>query len=314
VAEAIVLFGSASRGDDDRASDIDILILADTADRIRTLSAQYKGSGANVSSYTWKRFGRLVVSGSLFVHHLRLEGRIISDDSRQLTQLLDTFRLRESYQDTVESSIQIVELARSIAPTSRSRGWAFDGLMIGFRGVLIPRLVAEGRSIFSFGQLVDFVTERDNLPARHAHLLQQLRIEKARYRQRNYDAVSQIDVLQETAALINQCCKVSCIPSVCSRETILRLVLSHLASSGNAGYINLRMIDLGLSALQGLDWWEESSSFLALQEMVSNPAGYSFTASRSDSQLIRNAQSLFQEALSTVLPDAVAVSRLAATT
>src|SRR6476619_6606291 len=69
-----VLYGSAARGDNDIFSDIDLVIIDDYAEKQPSLSS------ATVVRYTWSEFTEMASYGSLFLRHLRMEGRILSAD------------------------------------------------------------------------------------------------------------------------------------------------------------------------------------------------------------------------------------------
>src|ERR1700694_2431878 len=69
-----VLYGSMARGDDDIFSDVDLLIIDDNADRQPSLSS------ATIVQYTWSEFSEMASYGSLFLWHLRMEGRTLSAD------------------------------------------------------------------------------------------------------------------------------------------------------------------------------------------------------------------------------------------
>jgi hypothetical protein len=70
---AVWLYGSNARGDCDALSDLDVLMISD-GDVTETVDLPGR---ASVSRYTWSEFAVLAASGSLFLHHLRLEGRVL---------------------------------------------------------------------------------------------------------------------------------------------------------------------------------------------------------------------------------------------
>lgn len=70
-----ILYGSAARGDNDAVSDIDLLIVDDSARRPASRH------GATVVRYTWAEFREMSSYGSLFLRHLRKEGHILSADN-----------------------------------------------------------------------------------------------------------------------------------------------------------------------------------------------------------------------------------------
>ena len=69
-----MVYGSAARGDLDGRSDLDLLIVDDGCER----PASYPG--ASVVRYTWDEFREMSDYGSLFLRHLRAEGRILGAD------------------------------------------------------------------------------------------------------------------------------------------------------------------------------------------------------------------------------------------
>ena len=74
---AVWLYGSAARGDRDALSDLDVLLISNDSndDQLVELPPE-----SVLSRYNWNEFEVLAESGSLFLHHLRLEGRLIGGD------------------------------------------------------------------------------------------------------------------------------------------------------------------------------------------------------------------------------------------
>jgi len=84
------LYGSTARGDRDRASDVDILIAGDDDVDVGALGLSELGE-LSVTQYTWEELRTMAGYGSLFLHHLRLEGRpLIESDGREMASLLCT--------------------------------------------------------------------------------------------------------------------------------------------------------------------------------------------------------------------------------
>lgn len=87
--ERVLLFGSFARGDHNRASDLDLVIIAETAlpfcERIgHALEACYRHSGGMAVEalvYTPEEWRRMVESGSSFATHVLREGRVLYDRS-----------------------------------------------------------------------------------------------------------------------------------------------------------------------------------------------------------------------------------------
>ncbi len=78
---AIWLYGSHSRGDADNDSDLDVLIVSeDAATSIGIATLIPLGQAPSMSKYSWSEITGMADYGSLFLHHVRLEGRSIYED------------------------------------------------------------------------------------------------------------------------------------------------------------------------------------------------------------------------------------------
>ena len=70
-------YGSVARGDADRLSDFDVLVVGPETGELGTvMSAAGLGfDRASISRYSWDEIVGMAGYGSLFLHHVRLEGR-----------------------------------------------------------------------------------------------------------------------------------------------------------------------------------------------------------------------------------------------
>lgn len=90
-SDAVMLFGSYARGDFKKTSDIDVLQV--TEDNRRP----YKAGKVNVSPYNFKSLQYLARHGSLFILHLKTDGRIFQDDKGLLEEVLENYVHPKSY-------------------------------------------------------------------------------------------------------------------------------------------------------------------------------------------------------------------------
>ncbi|HEY6731095.1 MAG TPA: nucleotidyltransferase domain-containing protein [Solirubrobacterales bacterium] len=83
----IWLYGSAARGDQDEASDVDVLVASDrplTADELRL---PVEGP-ISLSRYGWRELEHMAGYGSLFLHHLKLEGRPLREQPERRLRVI----------------------------------------------------------------------------------------------------------------------------------------------------------------------------------------------------------------------------------
>jgi hypothetical protein len=82
------LYGSTARGDDDADSDVDLLVVGrETSWRDVELPPNRRISA---SRYDWDEIEQMASYGSLFLHHLKSEGRALAESpQRRLRHILD---------------------------------------------------------------------------------------------------------------------------------------------------------------------------------------------------------------------------------
>lgn len=81
---SVWLYGSVARGDTDENSDVDVLVVADNRVDQTELITELAGVGLrrpSLSRYTWTEMEGMKASGSLFLHHLKAEGRALLEGS-----------------------------------------------------------------------------------------------------------------------------------------------------------------------------------------------------------------------------------------
>jgi predicted nucleotidyltransferase len=74
---AIWLYGSRARGDSTSASDFDVLVIGTMPDSEVAKIFDKRAESLSISRYSWDEIEGMKAYGSLFLHHLRDEGRVI---------------------------------------------------------------------------------------------------------------------------------------------------------------------------------------------------------------------------------------------
>jgi len=87
------IYGSVARGDSDASSDLDVLSVAGDSRSLTDINTQIHAWNreASITSYSWMELEGMAGYGSLFLHHLRLEGRPLfseRDGDTRLSHLL----------------------------------------------------------------------------------------------------------------------------------------------------------------------------------------------------------------------------------
>lgn len=180
--EIEALFGSSARGDSDKLSDVDYLLVDDSATRRRTRKNWLEAQGVSVSEYTWLRLVRLFSNRTLFAIHLKQESKPVYDKMGRYAELLTSTAPASDYCNKFIDSLQLFGLLQQVPNSWVGRAWALDHLAVSFRNSAILYLARDGEYVFSFETLLEKMRARGRLDARGISALRRLRWSKRAYR------------------------------------------------------------------------------------------------------------------------------------
>lgn len=150
-------FGSNARGDNDNISDIDILKVCDFKnENVKELK--------NIHFYTKKRLMKLKEVESLFLIHLREEGRIISDESNWLKDFLKQIPNFVAKEKDILLVKKYLIYLLSIEPSKSQTLWWLDCLYVFLRDYYIKvnsKYNYYSFSPYSFAKLINEDIKKD---------------------------------------------------------------------------------------------------------------------------------------------------------
>ena len=182
--ESICIFGSTARNSTDQHSDRDVLVAAGNRSRRDELVECWTRRGWSVASYTPSRLQRMIGAGSLFVQHLKLEGRIVEDKFGWLRDTLNSATPRESYANDALASVALVKPIERFEPSTQLSEHLIsaDLAYVAVRNFGICHLADRNRLSFDYAQIVGRLSDNFGLGSAERELLTSLRVAKSCYR------------------------------------------------------------------------------------------------------------------------------------
>ena len=180
---SVAVFGSAARGDHDRFSDNDLLIVSDDFATLKFMQAKYSLKGWSCTAYSWPRLQRAADRGSLFVQHLKQESSIIRDPTDRLRNLFTRFSTNSSYNHELDGAANLLgDLIETLPNCNSGPMWTLDVLSVSFRSLAIPILANEGIYSFANSDIIHGLIRIGVLSKSDASSLWKLRQYKSLYR------------------------------------------------------------------------------------------------------------------------------------
>ncbi|WP_352480536.1 nucleotidyltransferase domain-containing protein [Mesorhizobium sp. M0045] len=147
---ALALYGSRARGDNNRSSDIDLLLVTDDE---RPGHSQ-KGS-ISMSSYSLRALKERASEGDLFLYHLVFEGRPLYDPDNHFPGLRTAFRLKRSYSTEIQKAVDLGWFIVGFGESISNRSLLSRRITWVVRTILIATAAETGRPIFSREELLN---------------------------------------------------------------------------------------------------------------------------------------------------------------
>lgn len=269
--ESVCVFGSTARFSADRLSDRDVLVIASDKSQRDDIVRYWRQLGWSVSVYSPSRFLKMLDSGSLFIHHLKVEGLITEDKNRWLENHLDRAEMKRSYaldaQDSVSLALPMERLNQE--KSINQQLIAADLAYISVRNYGICYLADRNRLTFAYSQIVeelgkDFMLNKDEIS-----LLQSMRIGKVSYR--NGLQCSEITgTVGELRKLLSKFFSDTPLGEIEPDSPIRNL---------DSGYATLRDFEAWMVSAMGLDapTHQSNKNISTLKKWICSPQAYSWS-------------------------------------
>ena len=178
---AIAEFGSTVRGSNDANSDRDLLIVARRCSHL-SLRWRYSARGYSVTTLTPKQLDAMQRRGSLFIHHLKRESRIVFDSEGCFRHWLAQCKVVAPTRQEVGRCEGTTGFFGRWPDDSRLTGWKADVLYCVSRDYLIKRLATSGHVVFGLDDIEHALQITAPLRGGDLDALKRLREAKAAYR------------------------------------------------------------------------------------------------------------------------------------
>lgn len=263
---SILIFGSSVRRDFDKYSDKDLLIAADSYERINELQSYYSRNDWSISTYTYDKLEYLAENGSLFIKHLAQEGKFLKDDNGRLNDVICGFQEKNNYRADLNNCINYFQILNQYPDTVLGFAWFCDCFYVGLRNYLIYKYAEKGLFEFSYVELLSLLEQDDLINNEQKCLLTEIRVVKRNYREEicndflDNKFICQLIEIGKQLNLMNS--SKILIPSEYQEAT-----RSLIWNNGFGAYQKLRLVE-------GI-YTSQSNIIPELKKIISNPQFYS---------------------------------------
>jgi hypothetical protein len=273
--DSVAIFGSVARGDGDRMSDKDILVISDHTVARRRFAARARKDGWSPVCFTWRRLDRAAAGTGLFIQHLKLEASILRDCNGRLRESLDRFSPRSEYDREVAGSHELLGVLEKMPNCLSGRYWALDVLAVGLRTLSVATLANHGIYEFSFGRILNSLHRVGVLKSGDIERLHAIREYKWRHRNANIRPSLSLSHTLGLVDLISQRFKLGLHVQTIKPEEALGFAALGQKLSPN-WYLRSRVLERALMSLQLRSSAEPEvlHSKRRLQELIREPSQY----------------------------------------
>jgi len=201
---SILKYGSSVRGDSDKYSDKDLLIVAESIIDFKKIEKKYLKQSWSISYYTYDKLQYLADNGFLFIKHLIKEGKIEYDTNNNLKKILDSFKETKNYIQEVKNTEEFFNFVHTIPRNDVSFSWLCDNVYVNFRNNLIYKSAINGNYTFSYLHLIDHLYDCKIISKNELEILTQLRVIKSCYRNNYNDIRPSYNYIKELINIMNK--------------------------------------------------------------------------------------------------------------
>jgi hypothetical protein len=286
--DSVAIFGSVARGDGDRMSDKDVLIISDNTLARRNFAARVRKNGWSPVCFTWRRLDRAAGGTGLFIQHLKLEASVLRDCNGRLRESLDRFSPRSEYDREVAGSHELLGVLEHMPNCLSGRYWALDVLAVGLRTLSVATLANHGIYEFSFARILNSLHRVGVLKSGDRERLHAIREYKWRHRNANIRRSVSLSHTLGLVDLVSRRFKLGLHVQSIKPEEALGFAAPGQKISPN-WYLRSRVLERALMSLQLRSSAEPEVLHLQrrLQELIKEPSQYGWRVKRDWPSLLR---------------------------
>jgi hypothetical protein len=150
--KAMVQFGSQISGGANNLSDKDLLIINSYKNKNR-LVKKYSKEGYSVSFYTPIQLSYMRDKGSLFLQHLRLESKIISDKENLFKEFINSCVHTKPTISEIGKCRRSLYNALKIPKEEKLNAWLSDYIFVLSRDYFVKYFALKGKLVFNINEL-----------------------------------------------------------------------------------------------------------------------------------------------------------------